>query len=338
MRRKREKTELLGPGGSLEMVKSAFNAGADSVYVGPVGWSRRRSAYELTDDDIMRAIDYAHNNDKLLRIAMNTLPSSWEISAGLGKIEQFLKAGADGFVLTDPGFIYQAHLHFPETEIHASVGCSAMNKEEFGFYADIGVDVITVPCELTVDELKQLQNDNMCGIEILVHANRDFTYLGRCTMSSYFKHRWKQDRNGKNQFFGSPNRGGLCWRICKSKWMLAEKNNGRTSESKECKDLGNHAFFLFDELPEYIKMNVDCLKIQGREYSVPLVVGIVRFYRELIDICKTGENPVNNSEWKERLNRLSGLRDDERNSRTLGLLAECKELDQANETVSAGEK
>jgi len=213
MRRKREKTELLAPGGSYEMARAAYDAGADSVYVGPTGWSRRRAHYELPDEDIAKTIDYAHQHGKLLRIAMNTLPSSWEVSPGLKKVEQFIKMGADGFILTDPGFIYQVHSHFPEVEIHASVGCSAMNSEEFRFYSDMGVDVITVPCELKIEELRQLQEDNACGIEILIHANRDFTYLGRCTMSSYFKYRWVKDKDGKNQFYGSPNISRICPRF-----------------------------------------------------------------------------------------------------------------------------
>ncbi|MCD6309430.1 MAG: U32 family peptidase [Candidatus Eremiobacteraeota bacterium] len=338
MRRKREKTELLAPGGSYEMARAAYDAGADSVYVGPTGWSRRRAHYELPDEDIAKTIDYAHQHGKLLRIAMNTLPSSWEVSPGLKKVEQFIKMGADGFILTDPGFIYQVHSHFPEVEIHASVGCSAMNSEEFRFYSDMGVDVITVPCELKIEELRQLQEDNACGIEILIHANRDFTYLGRCTMSSYFKYRWVKDKDGKNQFYGSPNRGGLCWRVCKSKWRLVEKTSGRISEYGPRKDLGNYAFFLLDEIPEYIKMKVDCLKIQGREYTVPLVSRIVKFYREFIDKCMAGEAPENDPSWKERLRHLVQWRDEERDKKTAELLTECEDESIRQELAVVGER
>ena len=41
--------ELLASGGSMEMVRAAFDNGADAVYVGATGWSRRRAEYEMDD-------------------------------------------------------------------------------------------------------------------------------------------------------------------------------------------------------------------------------------------------------------------------------------------------
>ena len=53
--------ELLAPGGSIEMVREALAAGADSVYVGPRGWSRREATYELSHDEVLEAIGRAHD-------------------------------------------------------------------------------------------------------------------------------------------------------------------------------------------------------------------------------------------------------------------------------------
>jgi hypothetical protein len=64
-------TELLSPGGSLEMVRAAVQAGASSVYVGPLGWSRRESSYELNHDDVGDAHRLAHDHGARLRVALN---------------------------------------------------------------------------------------------------------------------------------------------------------------------------------------------------------------------------------------------------------------------------
>lgn len=49
-------TEILAPAGSLEMAIAAIDAGADAVYAGPKGWSRRPMESEVTDDEIQEMI------------------------------------------------------------------------------------------------------------------------------------------------------------------------------------------------------------------------------------------------------------------------------------------
>jgi len=320
-----QRTELLGPGGSLEMVKAAFCAGADSVYVGAKGWSRRRDKFELSDDDIKKAIDFAHQNNKKLLVAFNTLPSSLELSKGILKIDRFIGWGVDGLIVADVGFINEIRLRLPQIPILLSVGASAINIDEFKFYSEAGVDIITVPCELSLEELRHLKAHSSCGIEILVHANRDFTYLGRCIMSSYFKQYCIKDDAGKNQFMGSPNRGGLCYRVCKSKWIVSGPQRVIPFRRSRRGDLGNHAFFLFEDIPHYLKMGVDSLKIQGREYSIPLIKEIISFYREVMDTCFSGQDPTKNSIFEKRLRKLTHWRDKERNKATATLLNECRE-------------
>ena len=272
--------ELLASGGTAEMVRAVLDNGADAVYVGARGWSRRRDRYEMDDDGIVAAGRYARANGKVLRVAFNTLPASREIPLFLAKAEKFVGEGIRDFILTDPGMMKALKDRFPETVVHASVGCTIVNAEDARFYKEAGASQIVAECRMGRDEMRRIREEVGVGVEVLVHATTCYTFLGRCTMSSYARQEWRLDDAGKNHFLGSPNRGGLCYRVCLTSWDLEGRDG--TSEA-EGVVLPNAAYFLVDDIPDLIDLGVSTIKIQGREYSVPLVGEMVRFYRALID-------------------------------------------------------
>ena len=315
--------ELLAPAGNLEMVRAAVENGADSVYVGPQGWSRRRNAYELADDDIRRAIEIAHDGGAKLRVAVNTNMQSREIPALLEKMATFVAWGADGAIMTDVGAIAEVHRRFPSLTIHACIGANILNNEDVRFYRSIGVSQVVADTKLTLTELASRKKDLDVGIEILIHANKCYTYLGKCWMSPYHSLERTVDPFGKDLFRGSPNRGGLDYRVCLEAWELYQGD--RLLEPRVA--LKNDAFFLLDDIPKLIDLGVHCLKIQGREYPVPLVGDIVRFYRELIDAYRAHPSgtPFDLSEWRARLGAIQGWRDAERGQSTSALLLEARQ-------------
>src|SRR4030067_2779527 len=103
---------------------------------------------------------------------------------------------------------------FPEAVIHASIGCTIVNAEDARFYKEAGATQVVTECRMDREEMRKIREEVGGGGEVLVHATTSYTYLGRCTMSSYTRQEWRFDGEGKNHFLGSPNRGGLCYRIC----------------------------------------------------------------------------------------------------------------------------
>ena len=77
--------ELLASGGTVEMARVVLDNGADAVYVGAKGWSRRREQYEMDDEEVIASARYARSLGKVLRVAFNTLPASNEIPLLLAK-------------------------------------------------------------------------------------------------------------------------------------------------------------------------------------------------------------------------------------------------------------
>ncbi|MGC2322225.1 MAG: peptidase U32 family protein [Terriglobales bacterium] len=314
--------ELLAPAGNLEMAKAVVENGANAVYVGARGWSRRRDAYELSDGQINEAITIVHAGGAKLRVAINTNMQSSEIPALLAKMERFVGWGVDGAIMTDVGAIAEVHRRFPHLVIHASIGANILNNEDVKFYQGIGVSQVVADTKLTLRELTARKAQGEVGIEVLIHANMCYTYLGKCWMSPYHRLERATDDFGKDLFRGSPNRGGLDYRVCLEPWQLfADKE---LLEPRIA--LKNDAFFYLDDIPPLIDLGVHCLKIQGREYPVPLVARIVRFYRELIDAyaAKLPAQAFDLDPWRSQLQAIQAERDARRSNTTLVLLNEAR--------------
>jgi len=305
------------------MVKAAAENGADAIYVGARGWSRRRDAYELSDETLHEAVRIAHSGGAKIRVAINTNMQSSEIPALLKKMEKFVAWGIDGAIMTDVGAIAHVHRRFPHLVLHASIGANILNNEDVKFYRSIGVSQVVADTKLTLRELSSRQTDIDVGVEILIHANKCYTYLGKCWMSPYIRLERTADDFGKDVFRGSPNRGGLDYRVCMEQWELFDDQ----ALLEPVITLKNDAFFYLNDIPPLIDLGVHCLKIQGREYPVPLVGSIVRFYRELIDtyLAKPAEQPFDLTPWRSRLEAIQAERDSKRSNMTMVLLNEARQ-------------
>ncbi len=314
--------ELLAPAGNVEMVAEAVRNGANAIYVGPRGWSRRRDAFEMDDAAVHESIRIAHDGGAKLRVAFNTNMQSKEIPDLLRRMETFVGYGADGAIMTDIGAIAVVHHHFPELTIHASIGANILNNADVAFYREIGVSQVVADTKLTLKELASRKEQLDVGIEILIHANYCYTYLGKCWMSPYHRLERTIDDAGKDLFKGSPNRGGLDYRVCLEAWQLYSGD----IKWEDRVALKNDAFFLLEDIPHLIDMGVHCLKIQGREYTVSLVGAIVKFYRDLIDAYEAcpKDEWFDLEPWKARLAAIQGDRDSQRGKGTHALLAEAR--------------
>ena len=67
------------------------------------------------------------------------------------------------------------------------------------------------------------------------------------------------------------------------------------------------------ELPEYLGIGIDYLKVQGRERSLDLVRDLVRFYREVVDTVEATAGSVRMDgfagQWEDLVERWCAQRD-----------------------------
>lgn len=290
--------ELLSPGGSLEMVRGALGAGASAVYVGPLGWSRRDAAYELTHDHVLDAVRMAHDHGGRLRVALNTDVGAGDLSALLRRVECYVGAGADGVIMTTPAAMAAVHARFPALTIHASVACNVRDRVAMVRVRAAGATQFVASTAVSTFErlaaLKRTADEVGIGVELLVHSNRCITGIGGCRLYDYFAPYFEEqvvhdvDGSRRVKLFGNPDQGGTCYRPCLGHHVpqIAERFPARVLAYLD--QSNNEIYQLLDDVPRYIALGVTTLKIQGREYPPALIAELTRIYRRLIDQTRAG--------------------------------------------------
>ena len=281
---------LLAPAGSLEMAIAAVDHGADVLYAGPRGWSRRPAESEMTDADIRHSIDYARGHDREMRIVLNTFPSPFELPALIAKAVQFADWGASGFVVTDPGVLTRLRAALPETVLHVSIGSGISNAQDCAFYQAIGADKIILPYRWDVAEIAAAREASPIGLEVFLFETVQTGKIcpGKCIMSSYLRFRAWQPEEGKNAFFGSANRGAKeCYRVCQAAWEF-----GPDDAPTRTLKLRRDARLMLDQLPAFIGLGVEYFKLSGRERPTEMIRDLVGFYRRAIDRAVAGDEAL----------------------------------------------
>lgn len=292
--------EILAPAGSFESLKAAINASCDAVYIGGTKFGARAFADNLNDEDMLRAIDYAHIHDKKIYLTVNTLLKNTEIKEELyDYLAPYYEQGLDAVIIQDVGALLLIHEQFPDLPIHASTQMSLTMAEGAKVLEDAGVTRIVNARELSLSEIKALRDNSNLEIESFIHGALCYCYSGQCLMSSMFGGR-------------SGNRG-RCAQPCRMPYELYGNKKSLFSQEEKYL-LSPKDICTLDMIPDLIEAGINSFKIEGRMKRPEYAAGITFTYRKYIDkYLELGKEKyltylnTHQEEWKQDILNLQDL-------------------------------
>lgn len=288
--------EILAPAGSTQSLQASFKAGADAVYLGGAAFGARAYAKNPDNDELLRAIDYAHMRNKKLYLTVNTLVKERELDALYKYLEMVYKQGLDAAIVQDLGVMKLIAENFPDLPIHLSTQSGVTDGAGVKYY--LGNVTRVVPArELTLEEIARLKKDTGLEIEVFTHGALCYSYSGNCLFSSMCG-----DRSGNR---------GRCAQPCRLKTGLT-LGSGETISGKYLlspKDLST-----IDFIPELVKAGVDSFKIEGRMKAPEYSAYMAWAYKKALDIyLERGEEGFykyqadNKNDWELLKSGMSDL-------------------------------
>lgn len=272
--------ELLAPAGDFERLKFAFLYGADAVYLGGQEYSLRANAKNFSRDDLKKAVDYAHNINKKVYVAVNIVFHNENIE-GLDDYLLFLNSiNVDGIIASDILVLDKIKKLKINTKIILSTQASVLNYETALFYKNLGVNQIVMARESLKDDIKKIKEETNLEIECFIHGAMCSSISGKCILSNYMTGR-------------DSNRGG-CAQICR--WVFNEDSDYPFTITP--KDLN-----FINQIKEMIDIGVNTFKIEGRMRSIYYISTVILCYRRVID--KILSNTLTDSDKKYYLSILN---------------------------------
>ena len=275
----KDRVEILAPAGSMECLKAAVAAGADAVYTGGALFGARAYAHNLTEEELLEAIDYVHLHGKRLYLTVNTLIKDREMEKQMyDYLLPYYRQGLDAVIVQDIGLFRFIRKHFPDLPIHASTQMTLTGVDGAKLLEKEGAQRIVTSRELSMAEVKKIADETELEIESFVHGALCYCYSGQCLFSSFIGGR-------------SGNRG-QCAQPCRLLYQTPEAKKPQYLLS--LKDICT-----LELIPEMIESGIYSFKIEGRMKKPEYAAAVAFQYRKYADLylkyyeeCPAGEDPA----------------------------------------------
>ncbi len=298
-KQKQQRIELLAPVGKWDVLEAVIAAGADAVYLGGKKYNMRlhRKDFNLTDEELRAAVDYAHERRVQVYVTVNNLLTGAEIDDLAGYLQFLEEIAADAIIVQDLGVVHLARRLGLRVPLHASVMMNAHNLEGLRMLEELGVSRAIVGREVTLADIRLMYGQTGVELEYFAHGDMCFSQSSQCYLSG--------------MLFGESGNRGRCLKPCRWPLELVDRETGRVLAGGSASSSGPGAtpgagwastqagapvgqaagpyllavkdICLLPFLPEVIAAGVRSLKIEGRMREAGFLAPLIGFYRRALD-------------------------------------------------------
>ena len=262
-----QEVELLAPAGNFEIFKQILHSGADAFYLGGKILNMRlhRKDFNFSNDEIVEAIQMAHELGKKVYVTVNNLLSSEDLL----ETEQYLRflesAAPDAIIVQDMSIIALVQKLKLKLNIHASVMMNVHNLETIKKLRELGVTRVVTSRDIDLNTVKLFSAQTDMEFEYFVHGDMCVAHGAQCTYSGIL--------------FGNSSNRGRCMKPCRWGYKINHGNlQYNTTFQMAVKDM-----YMYEHIPELIDAGVVSFKIEGRMRDAEYLIGIINSYRDAID-------------------------------------------------------
>ena len=247
--------ELLSPAKDMQVGIAAINHGADAVYIGAPAFGARAAAANSLED-ISELIQYAHQFNAKIYVALNTILYDNEIERAVEIAHKLYNIHADALIIQDLGLL---ECNLPPIPVHASTQLNNRTPEKVDFLEKVGFSQVVLARELNLKQIKEIADKTTVPLEFFIHGALCVCYSGQCYMSEYTTGR-------------SGNRGE-CSQMCRHKYTLQGLGESREGYFLSTKDLS-----LGNRLEDLILAGISSFKIEGRLKDEDYVKNVTAYF------------------------------------------------------------
>lgn len=264
--------EVLAPGGSLEALEVAGNAGADAVYLGVGSLNARARAQNLAPAALPGVVDYLRGFATRTYVTLNvplTVENAAESARTLALCEL---GGAAAAILRDPLLIEAAARFTPALGRHASTQFGVASPAAARRAAALGCTRVILARELAAADVRRIRRALPdLELEIFVFGALCFGVSGHCLLGA------AADGRGGNF--------GQCSQVCRA--PLFDEAGRALGALFSMRDND-----LIPRLGELVDLGVHALKIEGRLKPPAWVGCVTQALRRALDRPVVGLTPA----------------------------------------------